>query len=112
MDLRKTDAVAFRRRWAKVNAFTRRETKTLSPERRLRQLDQLYLLPRSGAAPADGSREGEDRRVRRRWNRLRRALSATFPETILGQFAEVLESPELVTRVEPVLRPARRRPRR
>lgn len=31
---------------------------------------------------------------------------------IVGRFAEVLEAPELVSRVEPVLRPARRRPRR
>lgn len=32
--------------------------------------------------------------------------------TIVGQFAEALEAPELVTGIEPVLRPARRRPRR
>lgn len=68
------DAKAFRRRWAAANAVSHREARALTPEDRLRELDALSLFARSVERGPDLRRIAEERRVRARWNRLRRAL--------------------------------------
>jgi len=68
------DPRRFRRRWVAMNAVTRREAKALSPEERLVQLGTLHLFLRSTAGAGESVRRKGDKRVRNRWNRLRRVL--------------------------------------
>ncbi|HEX9688887.1 MAG TPA: hypothetical protein VGB47_07445 [Thermoanaerobaculia bacterium] len=64
------EALAFRIRWAEVNAFQRREARATTPVERLGQLNALIISDQSlGWAEALGT--GEDV-VRERWNLLRR----------------------------------------
>jgi len=66
------EILAYRRRWEKVEEYTRRERLSSSPETRLRQTLALLQLAnllgwRSNPADIDA--------VRQRWRRLRAALN-------------------------------------
>jgi hypothetical protein len=64
------EALAFRTRWAAVNAFQQREADATPLIERLRQLNGLMASVRS-LGWSDTLRAGEDL-VRERWNLLRR----------------------------------------
>jgi len=64
------EALAFRARWAEVNAFQQQEARATTLIDRLGQLNALMVSARSlGWAEALGTREDA---VRERWNLLRR----------------------------------------
>jgi len=68
------DGRAFRARWRAVAAAERRELSRTTIEQRLRQL--AALMASAGAVGGERALAAEDRRVRRRWLILRRALGA------------------------------------
>ena len=66
----KTEARAFRKRWALVNAREREELRSTSPAQKFRQLAALMASAEMFDGPE--SRAEEVNLVRERWNRLRR----------------------------------------
>ncbi len=69
--IRKSDAVAFRRRWEMVNAFEEEELRALSVDEKLAQLAMLMRLARE--LDWTETLEREASKVRNRWNKLRKA---------------------------------------
>ncbi len=69
--IRRSDAVAFRRRWEMVNAFEEQELRALSVDEKLAQLAMLMRLARE--LDWTEALEREASKVRNRWNKLRKA---------------------------------------